>query len=208
MLTLCPVTPPVTDAHCPGVTHSWFSQDTWSPNVPHILTRSRNAQQQDQAKQDPAAQACLLWPHDTVMRANEAHGNWTGPGRCIRARYMGCHEQPTLSSQCKLPADSQLHLNSTDTTKLGSSQHFKWSIQIDVPTRLWPVKYISCVTQILAVSRQQQRFQRAQGPLSLQQLRTMTQLPNLGRQLSRKLRRTRLFHHLRFPLENALWATT
>lgn len=60
----------------------------------------------------------------------------------------------------------------------------------------------------LAVSRQQQWFQRAQGPLSLQQLRTMTQLPNLGRQLSRKLRRTRLFHHLRFPLQKALWATT
>lgn len=60
----------------------------------------------------------------------------------------------------------------------------------------------------LGVSREQQRFQRAQGPLSLQQLRTMTQLPNLGRQLSRKLRRTRLFHHLSFPYKKALWATT
>lgn len=148
-LTLCPVTPSVTSAHCPGVAHSWFSQDTLSPNVLHILTCSHHAQQQDQAKQDPAAQVCLLWPHDTVMRAHEVHRNWTGPGWCIRARYMGYHEQPTVSSRCKFPADSQLHLNSTDTKKLGSSQRFKWSLQIDVPTRLWPVKYISCVTQIL-----------------------------------------------------------
>lgn len=148
--TLCPVTPPVTtDARCPGVAQSWFSQDTPSPNVLHILACSHNAQQQDQAKKDPAAQVCLLWPHDIVMRADEVQGSWTGPGRCVQARYMGCHEQPSLSSQCKLPADSQLHQNSTDTTKLGSSQHFKWSVQIDVPTRLWPVKYISCLTQTL-----------------------------------------------------------
>lgn len=59
----------------------------------------------------------------------------------------------------------------------------------------------------LAVSWEQQWFQRAQGPLSRQQLRTMTQLPNLGRQLSRKLRRTRLCHHLSFPYKKALWAT-
>lgn len=148
-LTLCPVTPPVTHARCPGAARSWFAWDTLSPNVLHIPTCSPNAQQQDQAKHEPAAQVCLLRPHDPVMRADEAHGNGTGPGWCVRARYMGCHEQPTLSSQCKLPADSQLHLNSTDTTKLGSGQRFQWSVQIDVPTRLWPVKYISCVTQIL-----------------------------------------------------------
>lgn len=146
-LTLCPVTSPVTSAHCPGVAHCWFSQDTLSPNM--LLTCSYNAQQQDKAKQAPAAQVCSLQPHDTVMRAEELHGNGTGSGRCAGARYMGCREQSLLSSQCKLPADSQLHLNSTDTTKLGSSQVFKWSVQIDVPTRLWPVEYISCVTQIL-----------------------------------------------------------
>lgn len=56
----------------------------------------------------------------------------------------------------------------------------------------------------LGVSWEQQWFQRAQGPLSLQQLRTMTQLPNLGRQLSRKLRRTRLFHHLKLPSQKGI----
>lgn len=113
----------------------------------HVLTMHKTRTRQKRIQ--------LPW-HDTVTRADETRRNWRGAeGGVFRPITWDIMSNlsflPAVDprSQCKLTADSQLHLNNTDTTKLGSSQHFKWSVQIGVPTGLWPVKYISCIMQIL-----------------------------------------------------------
>ena len=125
----------------------WHSPD--APRTPsalmcytslHVLIMHRGRTRQKRIQLPVFA---YPWPHDTVMRADETHRKWSraaervfGPITWDIMSNLSSLPAVDPRTQCKLTADSQLHLNSTDTTKLGSSQHFKWSVQIGVPTRL------------------------------------------------------------------------
>lgn len=149
-----PITPPVTDACCSAVAQSWCSQDTLSSDVLHILhvliMRSSRTRQKRIQLPIFAHLSHITLSQEQMRRAGaRQRGVCLGPLHRISQTAYALPPPKYPRCPCKLTADIQLHLNSTDTTKLGSSQHFNWSIQTGVPTRLWPVKHISCITQIL-----------------------------------------------------------